>query len=139
MSNNADIISLIPQRAPFVMVDELLLTDEKCSRTKFSINAENLFVENGKFTEPGLVENIAQTAAARVGYIANQLQQAVPVGFIGAVKNLEVFSLPNVNETIETEIAIENEVFNVTVISGKVWCNDALLAQCEMKIVINQS
>ena len=46
------------------------------------------------FKEPGLVENIAQTAAARAGYISHTENKPVLVGYIGAVNNLQVFSLP---------------------------------------------
>jgi hypothetical protein len=47
---------------------------------------------------------------------------------------MEIFSLPLVNDELLTEIKIEDQVFDVTMISGKVWCNEKLLAQCEMKI-----
>ena len=61
----------------------------------------------------------------------------VPVGFIGAVKNLEINDLPKTGETIVTEIKITNTVFDVTIISGTVCLGDKIIAQCEMKIVIN--
>ncbi|HMJ46203.1 MAG TPA: hypothetical protein VK498_02685, partial [Ferruginibacter sp.] len=62
------ILSYIPQRPPFVMVDKILSSGESSTRTSFIIHEKNIFVENGKFREPGLVENIAQTAAAGAGY-----------------------------------------------------------------------
>jgi hypothetical protein len=65
-----DTISLIPQRPPFVMIGSLLYNDEKVTRTTYRVSQQNIFVEHGLFREPGLLENIAQTAAARAGYIA---------------------------------------------------------------------
>nr|HMG82851.1 hypothetical protein [Ferruginibacter sp.] len=138
MTAAESIITLIPQRPPFVMIDQLIYSDDKSSRSSFVIKQENIFVSNGKFREAGLVENIAQTAAARAGHESRLKNEPVKVGYIGAVKNLEIFSLPNVNDTIETEVAIENQVFDVTIIVGKVKCNEKLLAQCEMKIFIVQ-
>ena len=134
-----DIISLIPQRAPFVMVDRLIShrPDEKISKSVLQIREGNIFVENGCLTEPGLIENIAQTAAARIGYICITEKKTVPVGYIGAIQNLEISALPRVNDEIITEIAVKNEVFNVTIITGKILCNEKLLAQCEMKIFIS--
>ena len=38
-----------------------------------------------------------------------------------------------------TEITIENQIFNVTLITGKISCNEQPVAQCQMKIFINQS
>jgi predicted hotdog family 3-hydroxylacyl-ACP dehydratase len=128
--------SLIPQRPPFVMIDELIYADENVTRTKLQVREENIFVENGRLREAGLLENIAQTAAARAGYAAKKENGPVRVGYIGAVKNFEVFNLPEISDTLETEIIITNQVFDVTVINGSIKCNNKLLAQCEMKIFI---
>lgn len=138
-NSNAGILSYIPQRFPFVMVDEILFCAETITRTKFLVNEDNIFVENGYFKEPGLVENIAQTAAARAGYIAQIENQPVLLGYIGAVKNLQIFFLPKTGDELITDIVIENQVFDVTLIAGKIICNHQLAAYCEMKIFINQT
>ena len=135
LENNID--ALIPQKQPFVMIDKLIYSDEKTTRCGFTIPSDNVLVEKGEFSVPGLVENIAQTAAARMGYLAKQKKIPVPLGFIGAIKNLEIFYLPKVNEELETEITIENQVFDVTIISGRIKCKNLLIAQCEMKIFID--
>ena len=133
-----DIDELIPQKAPFVMVDKILSFSETTTSTGFVIKVDNIFVENGIFKEPGLVENIAQTAAARAGYISKTGNQPVLVGYIGAVNDLQVFSLPKTGDELITEITIENQIFDVTLISGKITCNETLVAQCKMKIFINK-
>ena len=127
---------LIPQRKPFVMIDALLHSDERLTRTTFQVRQENIFVVDGLFREAGLLENIAQTAAARVGYIVQKEKTPAPMGYIGAVKNFEVFDLPRVNQELETEITITNQIFDITVITGMVTCNQKLIARCEMKIFI---
>jgi predicted hotdog family 3-hydroxylacyl-ACP dehydratase len=129
-----DIIDLIPQKPPFVMIGKLLSVDETSIKSSFVIVADNVFVKNNIFQEAGLMENIAQTAALRAGYIAQAENKPVLVGYIGAVKDFEVFNLPTVGDELITEIKIEDQVFDVTIISGKVWCNEQLLAQCEMKV-----
>jgi predicted hotdog family 3-hydroxylacyl-ACP dehydratase len=131
-----NIESLIPQRQPFVMIDELSYSDGNLTRTRLQVSAGNIFVENGLLTEPGLLENIAQTAAARAGYEAKKENAPVRIGYIGAVKNFEVFDLPAVNDIIETEIIIGNQVFDVSVIKGVISCNGRVIAKCEMKIFI---
>jgi predicted hotdog family 3-hydroxylacyl-ACP dehydratase len=133
-----DIQSLIPQKPPFVMVDKLLSVTETSTTTGFSIKADNIFVKDGVFKEPGLVENIAQTAAASAGYVSHTENKPVLVGYIGAVNNLQIFTLPQTGDELITEITTENQIFDVTLISGKITCNGQLIAQCKMKIFINQ-
>lgn len=133
------ITEYIPQRAPIVMVDNLLFSDELTSLSNLMIKPQMLFVENGRFTEPGLMENIAQTIAARAGYHSKQHQLPVPTGFIGSFKDLEIFELPKVDTEIQTEVQMKHEVLNVSAYEGKVTQNGKLLAKCEIKIVVLQN
>ena len=119
------------------MVSKLLYADELTTKSSFIINPDNVFVKDSIFQEAGLMENIAQTAALRSGYMAMIENKPVEVGYIGAIKDFEIFSLPKVNDELNTEIIIENQVFNVTVLLGKVWHNDKLIAQCEMKVFMD--
>lgn len=132
-----DITAYIPQRTPIVMISGILEVNGPVTRTGLHIAADNIFVENGVLTAPGLMENIAQTAAARVGYIAKQENSPVPLGFIGAVKDLEILELPPAGQMIETTTEIGGEVFNATMVTGKVMFEGRVMAQCEMKIFIN--
>jgi predicted hotdog family 3-hydroxylacyl-ACP dehydratase len=132
-----DILSIIPQKPPFVMIDRLIYCDKNTAKTSFIVRKENILVENGTLCEAGLVENIAQTAAARSGYLAKIEKKILHIGYIGDVKNLEIASLPKINSLLETEIRIKNQIFDITVISGTVWSEKKVLAECEMKIFIS--
>jgi len=132
-----NIIPLIPQKPPFVMVGKLLSTDELHTRSSFTIDPDNVFVKDSVFQEAGLMENIAQTAALRAGYVAQSENKPVAVGYIGAVSHFEIFDLPKTGDEIETGIWVENQIFDITVLSGRVWHNGNLLAQCEMKLFIS--
>lgn len=139
MINKEDITEYIPQRPPIVMISRLLEAGEKNIRTELDIAEDNVFVEDGKLMAPGLVENIAQTAAARIGYVAKQQNVPVPLGFIGAIQHLEIIEHPAASTTVQTEIVIEHEVFNATVVKGTVKQHGKLLAQCDMKIFVSQN
>lgn len=130
---------LIPQKPPFVMVDHILHSDDITTQTSFCIQEDNIFVEDGCFVEAGLLENIAQTAAARLGYESSRQGTGVPLGFIGAVKNFEVMKLPAVQSEIHTEVMIVTQVFDVTLVRGTVSLNQEVIAVCEMKIVIQKN
>jgi hypothetical protein len=133
-----NIIPLIPQKPPFVMVGKLLYTDAELTRSSFTVNGDNVFVKDNLFQEAGLMENIAQTAALRAGYLAQIEDKPVAVGYIGAVSSFEIFDLPKVDDEIITEITVENQIFDITVLSGRVWLNKNLLAKCEMKLFISK-
>ena len=133
-----DILSLIPQKPPFVMVDALLYSDNDLTKTSFKVSADNVLVINGAFSEAGLMENMAQTAAAGEGSLARIEDRPITVGYIGAVKNLEVFDLPKIDDELVTETKIETRLLDIAIVTGKVWRNDELIAQCEMKVFTNK-
>jgi 3-hydroxymyristoyl/3-hydroxydecanoyl-(acyl carrier protein) dehydratase len=131
-----EIIKLIPQKPPMVMVDKLFYSDEKSSRSGLTIKEENIFVEGGFLKEPGIIEHIAQTAALRAGYFYSLKTQQPPIGFIGAIKNLTIHNFPQAGKDLVTEIKVEAEIMNATVISAEVRCAGDLIAEGEMKIFI---
>ena len=131
-----EIINYIPQRPPFVMIDRLYECNEKSVRTGFQPTDQNIFSENGFFTEPGLIENMAQSAAAGTGYFFISQGKKVPVGFIGAIKDFKLIRLPKVNDLLETEINVVAEVMNASVIKALVRSGGEEIALCEMKIFL---
>lgn len=134
--NKEHILELIPQRPPFVMIDALISSGENSTETVFEVREDNIFAADGFLSEAALVENIAQTAAAHAGYITQQKNIPILIGYIGAIKDLLVLRLPKISDTLETQILIKTQVFDVTVVTGTVRCKEEILAQCEMKIFI---
>lgn len=131
-----DIHRLLPQREPFVMVGALEHFDMEKTVTETVIAADNIFTENGVFTSAGMIENIAQTCAARIGYINLNLNKDIVVGFIGAVRNMKIYRLPQVGEVITTTIITLEEIFGMTLVKATICCGDELLAESEMKIAL---
>ena len=127
---------LIPQRPPFVMIDRLVSSDAVFSVTELEVRPDNLFVDNGRMTAAGLVENIAQTCAARIGYINLNRGETVKIGVIGSISNLNIARTPKVGEHLVTTIKLLEEVFQVTLVEAMVKSDDEVLAQCNMKIAL---
>jgi predicted hotdog family 3-hydroxylacyl-ACP dehydratase len=130
-----DIATLLPQGPPFILVDKMLFSDETVSRTSFRITAESPLVDRGRFTEGGLLENIAQTAAAGSGYYALQTSGTVAAGFIVSVNNFIITALPQVGDELLTETTVQMRIPDIIVISGVVNCRERVIATCEMKIL----
>jgi len=143
LAQGHDLLNLIPQRPPMVMIDKLISCDERSTSSSFNIDNKNIFIENGRFTASGLIENMAQTAAARTGWLALQAATGAdfiaPTGVIGAIKNLEIYHLPLIGSELETRVDVIFEVGNATIISGRINVNDRLIAKCEMKIFLQNN
>ena len=127
---------LIPQKNPFVMVGELLIAEENKLETNFIINKDNVMVENGEFSTPGLIENIAQTCAAGFGYITKQKGENPQIGFIGSISKLKANQRPKVGRKINTIIEVITTFANITLIKGVNYFEGEILVECEMKIVV---
>src|SRR3989339_1403289 len=106
----------IPQKPPMVMVDKLVRAEEGIVETTFLIMDDNVFCDNGIFTEAGLVENMAQTAAAGVGSKPELSGKKPPVGFIGGIRNLKILRFPASGDELHTRITVEHEIFDASVV-----------------------
>ena len=132
------ILNLIPQRPPIVMVDSFFGFEENRSYSGLTVTTDNLFCEAGRLQEPGIIEHIAQSAAARIGFIYTRQGEKVPLGFIGSVEKMKLFRLPSAGAELYTGITIVQEVFDITLITAEVKENDELLAECRMKIYLKK-
>jgi predicted hotdog family 3-hydroxylacyl-ACP dehydratase len=130
-----DIKTLIPQGPPFIMVDRLLFSDGPTTRTSFRVAADNPLTTNSRFSVAGLIENMAQTAAAGAGYAAFAAGGAISSGAIVAINNFEVTRLPELGEELFTEITVTALVADIIVISGRITCGQSVVATGEMKIL----
>lgn len=135
-----NILELIPQRYPMVMIDSLMACDVKRTVSQLTIRRDNLFLNSHGFTTAGIMETIAQTAAARTGYLlkarADSSDKEIPVGVIGSIKNFRMNFQPPIGAVITTTVNIEHEVLQASVIKGKVEMNGELVAESDMQIFL---
>ena len=118
------------------MIDRLVSCDRVVTITELEIRADNLFVVDGSFVAEGLMENIAQTCAARMGYITLCKGEKVKIGVIGAVNNLEIIRTPRVGERIVTTIEVLEELFQITLVKACVKCDEEEMVRANMKIAL---
>lgn len=132
-----DIHELLPQREPFVMVDKLVYFDEKTTTTSFLVREDNLFVENGRLNACALAESIAQTCAARLGYVNKYiLKRGIQIGFIGAVKDMKVIDTPVVGDVLTTTIHVLEQIMGLTLVTAVIRIGDRVVTTAEMKIAL---
>lgn len=131
-----DVLDILPQRPPFILIDHLLKVDDEITITDYTVPVSGVFTSTeGRLSESGIVENIAQTCAARIGYM--NLHNGVHVGVIGAVSKMSFKIRPKVGDLLITTIKIESEAFGITLASAKVEnAGGEIVAEGEMKVMI---
>lgn len=127
---------LIPQKAPFMMVDKLLHFEEKKVVAGLTISDDNIFTQNNRFTAPGLIEHMAQTVALYTGYQFFLKEESAPTGYIGAIKKAEIFELPSVGNELKTTVIILHDIMGVTLVTAETESDGKVIASSEMKTVL---
>ncbi|MDD4142444.1 MAG: pseudouridylate synthase [Bacteroidales bacterium] len=127
-------LNYIPQRPPMVMVDDLVFSDEAVTVTDFLVTGDCIFVEQGRLTEVGLMENIAQTCATRIGYLNRH--KPVMIGVIGGIKDFEALARVYEGDVLNTKITVCSSVFTATMVDAEIKCNDKVVATCNMKVFV---
>ena len=135
----------LPQHPPFLMVDTLETIDNKSAESTFKILSDNILLEGAAlFTEAGMIENIAQTAALQAGYHFStpsstdkaSVSTQAPVGYIGALKDFQIFHQPKVGDVLHTTIIIEHQIGHASVIKGEIKIGTQVAATGELKIFL---
>ena len=139
LATRTEIESFIPQRNPFVAVHEILKATDELLISQFEVLAENIFVTGGILHEAGLIENIAQTAAAQMGYVCKQKGIPVPIGYIASIKNLKVYKLPPTGSVLSTSVQVTNRVMDFLLVDGKIRSGESNICECEMRIFLEQT
>lgn len=134
---NNDARPWLPQQPPFVMIDRLTEVSDTHTQAEFTITEDNIFVSNGSLAAEALIETMAQTCAARLGYLNSLDGQKEPsIGYIGAVKGYKIMRCPRVGEVVTVDVEITGQVFNMFLTDAKATIGDEAIATAEMKIAI---
>ena len=118
------------------MIDELVSATATGAETRWTVPADNVLLEGGVLPASGLMEHVAQSAAAWTGKQAQDKHEPVRIGYIGAVKKMTVHRLPAVGETLHTTISVIESVFDITLIYAEVRTDTGLVAELDLKIAL---
>ena len=143
-----DIQDFLPHRPPFLMVEKFHSLDETSVESSFTITPEAVFTENGFFNEFGLLENAAQTCSSIVGqsfFEKDDLKGSGTklIGFISAVKKVEIFQLPEVDQTIFTRASLksrfDSDGYSICTLDCNIFESEQKLLACELNLFIQES
>lgn len=136
---NIDIHTLLPQQEPFVMIGNLTHYDDENVETETFVKPDNILVDNGFLSTAGMIENIAQTCAARIGYINKYiLKKGVQIGVIGAVRKMKIMGHPKAGTTITTHVQIIEELMGMTLAMATIADESGLLAKSQIKLAVKE-
>lgn len=128
--------NLLPQKFPFVMVDSMISYSETSLVSGFNIKSDNIFFNNNTFLEAGLIEHMAQSVALHTGYQFFLRNETAPTGYIGSIKEIEIKKLPELNDTIQSEVTILQEFAGITLVNIVTKLNNVEIANGQMKTVL---
>ena len=133
MLRGEEIKSIIPQREPIMMIDTLFGASETDGESGLTVLDTNIFCQGGQLREPGIIEHIAQTAAAFNGCRLKEGENP-KLGYIGEIKKCQISALPKVGDTIRTKVHLEAQVMNVNLMTAESKVGDKLIATCQIKL-----
>ena len=137
----------LPHRGSMLMVKDLLGIDNESVSSGLLILENCIFVKNGVLTEAGLIENAAQTSTAIVGQsffteddITGESNKLV--GYISAIKKVEIFQLPKVGEYITTKASLVSRLDTASVCICNINCSTfiegKLIVDCTFNFLIHE-
>ncbi|NGM66489.1 hypothetical protein [Sphingobacterium sp. SGR-19] len=130
------LLTLIPQRAPIVLVSSLESYNENVLVSTFLVRADDMFVDGEKLSESGLLEHMAQSVALHTGYSYFLKGENAPMGYIGSMQNVEIRKLPTIGETVFSRIQIIQEFMGVTLVEIETKLDGEFIARARMKTVV---
>lgn len=97
--------TVIPQRPPMLLLDELLGCTESEGTAAAVISAENPFLlADGTLHPAALFELMAQSYAAVHGYQSHREGKAVAVGFLGGIRQATVRGVVRAGDRLVVEV-----------------------------------
>jgi len=131
-----DILRLIPQRNPFIMVDALEVSGDARAATTLTVRHDNYFMlPDGTLAETGLIEHIAQSCSALAGHHAlSEEPSAPPIGIIGEIKHFVCHRRPCAGEPLQTNVTFDMTFGNVTLATGLSKVGEEPIAEVKLKI-----
>lgn len=134
-----DIRTLLPQQPPMLMLDRLISADEKSASTSLLIRKDNIFVTEGRLNAYALIEVMAQTCAAQLGYADVYVNghNDVRIGYIGSVKRMQIEASPRVGETLRTRMEVVEDFGDLKLVTAESYVNNRRIAVAELTIALS--
>ncbi len=102
----AGVVAVMPHDYPMILVDALYGEHAGWWRFGLEVTAQTYFVLRGCLSREGVIEHVAQCAAARAGYLTLLNRQPVRPGFLVSLDKVQLPMVPRVGVSLETQLRI---------------------------------
>lgn len=129
------------------MVNNIAYIDAESVTAEFNISADCVFVKSNTLSETGLIEHMAQACSAIVGQSYFDVDDLEGngnniVGYISAIKKVEINDLPKVDEILITKAKLvsryDTGTMSICTIKGSTFRNDDLIVDCTLNFLIHE-
>jgi len=132
----ASIEKLLPHRAPMRWVEELLECTATTATARIRFTRDHYAVTDGIPLETALVECMAQTVAAALGY---RLQQSGDTnqsnhGMLAAVSNFKLISAVPLDQDLLVDVIEVKRLGPMLMVTGKVIDGEAVIATGDLSL-----
>ena len=133
-----EIKTFIPQREPMLMVDKLFAAGETSVETGLTIGGDNIFVSGNSFSEAGMIEHIAQSAACFAGYNDWVNKRPIVLGYIAEIKKFNLEIPAKVGDELVSSLTVVSNALNVTLMNAVTSIGGKTAASCKIKIFMDK-
>lgn len=128
--------TLLPHRAPMLLLETFTgCTDTTASATA-CFAADHFAVADGKVLEPALVECVAQTVAAAMGYRARGQAGPPRIGMLTIVSDFQIHSRPPAGQQLQIEARELRRLGPMLMVAGTITCNGQLIASGNLTLYV---
>lgn len=133
------IFAYLPHRSPMIMVSRLIELDEENNTAiaGLEILKDNVLCNGNKFSEAGLLEAVAQTAALRIGYLAKREGKPPRMGYITSFKAVKIKAVPVVGDSLCMQVYVLSDFIDMSLISFSILSKAQVIAEGKMTLALN--
>ncbi len=124
----------LPQQPPFSMIDKVLHCDNEQTRCVYTPLSSNPMVIDDFFSPEGMIEMMAQCAAARASILSGG---NVRIGYIVTVRDFRCDAVVPAKTELTATLELVNEIMQFQVFQVAVAHASNVIAQAEIRIFEN--
>lgn len=123
----------LPQQPPYAMIDAVLEHSLQHIRCRYTVSADNWLVDAQGFTPEGMIECLAQAAAAKASIESAE----AGLGYLVVIKAFSCTGTVAVDETVELELRLLHDMAPFKVFEGTMLYDGTIIASGEIRTFEN--